>query len=61
MANQFHGVNWPCASFVPSGAGYAQVGNTFVCTTAGAIAGERFVSGDRYIAINYEYTYSHVW
>ncbi|GCB22646.1 ABC transporter CDR4 [Aspergillus awamori] len=59
IANEFHGREFPCSSFVPS---YADMnGSSFVCSTSGSIAGEKLVSGDRYIAVNFKYYYSHVW
>lgn len=59
IANEFHGRRFKCANiFPPVG---SQGGKTFVCNVAGAIAGEEFVSGDAFIAANYQYHYSHVW
>ncbi|KAI2824156.1 hypothetical protein CBS115989_975 [Aspergillus niger] len=57
LANEFHGRNFECASVIPS---YA-TGSSFICSTVGAVAGERFVSGDAYVEQNYQYYYSHVW
>ena len=37
------------------------MGNSFVCSVAGARAGQDFVNGDDFIAANYEYYYSNVW
>lgn len=61
LANEFHGVNFPCDQFVPSGPGYAQQGNNFICSTQGSVAGQTFVSGDAYLAEAYAYSWSHVW
>lgn len=59
VANEFHGREFSCASFVPP---YPDLqGDTFVCDTSGAVAGQQTVSGDAFIAENYEYYYSHVW
>lgn len=59
IANEFHGREFPCSSFVPS---YADLsGDAFSCSTAGSEAGSLTVSGDRYIQLNYSYSYSHVW
>ena len=59
VANEFHGREFPCSSFIPS---YADMnGSSFVCSTSGSTAGEKLVSGDRYIAVNFRYYYSHVW
>ncbi|RAR06150.1 abc multidrug transporter [Stemphylium lycopersici] len=61
LANEFHGVNFPCDSFIPSGPGYDLTGNNFICNTQGAVPGERFISGDRFIEVSYSYSWSHVW
>jgi ABC-type multidrug transport system ATPase subunit/ABC-type multidrug transport system permease subunit len=57
IANEFHGKNYPCTSVVPS---YG-TGTSFICSSIGAVAGERFVSGDAFIEQNYYYHYSHLW
>ncbi|KAL6703888.1 hypothetical protein ACN47E_009022 [Coniothyrium glycines] len=61
LANEFHGVDFPCDQFIPNGSGYTQTGNNFICNSQGAIVGETFVSGDRFIEIAYDYSWSHVW
>lgn len=59
VANEFHGRDFPCSTFIPS---YPNLsGDSFVCSTAGSIAGQRTVSGDTYIALQYNYTYAHEW
>lgn len=59
IANEFHGRDFTCSEFVPN---YPTLsGNSFVCSISGAKAGQRTISGDDYIAVNWEYTYSHVW
>ncbi|WPH02729.1 Hypothetical protein R9X50_00559700 [Acrodontium crateriforme] len=59
VANEFHGVDFTCSQFVPA---YADLsGDAFVCSQTGAIAGQRTVNGDTYIAVAYNYSYSHVW
>ncbi|RAK97174.1 uncharacterized protein BO80DRAFT_428515 [Aspergillus ibericus CBS 121593] len=59
IANEFHGRDFPCSSFIPS---YADMnGSSFICSTTGSTAGSKFVSGDQYIAVNFRYHYSHVW
>lgn len=59
MANEFHGRQFECANFVPA---YPDLtGTQFVCSVAGAVAGERTVSGDAFIAASYDYYYSNVW
>ncbi|KAL7954954.1 ABC-2 type transporter domain-containing protein [Trichoderma compactum] len=60
VANEFHGQDFACGSgFVPPYS--SAVGDSFICPVAGAIAGQTTVSGDAFIATNYEYYYSHVW
>jgi ABC-type multidrug transport system permease subunit len=61
VANEFHGVNFPCDQFIPSGPGYNTNGNSFICNTVGAVAGQTFVSGDDYLAEAYSYYWSHAW
>lgn len=59
MANEFHGRNFTCSAYVPQ---YPDMsGDQFVCSVAGAVQGERFVTGDAFIEASYEYKYSHVW
>ncbi|KAH9821366.1 ZEB2-regulated ABC transporter 1-like [Teratosphaeria destructans] len=59
IANQFHGRQFTCSAFVPA---YTPlVGNSYVCSATGAVAGEYTVSGDTYIMAAYQYTYAHVW
>ncbi|KAK6075343.1 ABC-2 type transporter [Seiridium cupressi] len=59
MANEFHGRNFVCSGIVPA---YSPlVGDSWICSTVGAVAGQDFVSGDAYIAASYQYYYSHVW
>lgn len=59
VANEFHGRRFTCSQFVP---GYPTLpGDSFICSTRGAVAGERTVSGDAFIAEQYGYYYSHVW
>jgi ATP-binding cassette subfamily G (WHITE) protein 2 (PDR) len=59
IANEFHGRQFTCSQFVPA---YPQLtGDSFICSTRGAVAGERTVSGDDFIASQYGYYYSHVW
>lgn len=57
VANEFHGRQFECASFVPP---YGE-GNSSVCASVGAARGQRFVQGDEYIANNYNYSHSHLW
>ncbi|KAJ5116193.1 hypothetical protein N7456_000541 [Penicillium angulare] len=59
IANEFHGRDFPCSSFIPS---YADLtGDNFACSSTGSVAGALTVNGDRYIYLNYRYSFSHVW
>ncbi|KAL6409296.1 ATPase [Ilyonectria robusta] len=59
VANEFHGQNFTCSAIVPP---YTPlIGDSWICASVGAVAGQRTVSGDAFIAQNYEYYYSNVW
>jgi ABC-type multidrug transport system ATPase subunit len=59
VANEFHNRNFTCSAIVPP---YSpNIGNSWVCNVAGSVPGEFTVSGDAFIATNYEYYYSNVW
>jgi ATP-binding cassette subfamily G (WHITE) protein 2 (PDR) len=59
IANEFHGRDFPCSAIVPA---YTPlVGDSWICSVAGAVAGQKTVSGDAFIAASYQYYYSHVW
>lgn len=60
IANEFHGREFACASFIPN---YTPLpaGDSWICDVVGAIPGRATVSGDDFIATNYQYYYSHVW
>ena len=59
VANEFHGRHFACSQFVPAYPGLT--GDSFTCSSKGAVAGQRTVSGDAFIAASYNYYYSHVW
>lgn len=61
VANEFHGLDYPCSARVPTGGAYPTEGPYFVCSTVGAIPGEVYVNGDRYIELSYQYYSSHRW
>ncbi|KAJ7126742.1 ABC-2 type transporter-domain-containing protein [Mycena epipterygia] len=62
MANEFHTLKATCSSLVPQGPGYENVSlSNQVCATVGAVAGQNFVDGNRFIALNYGYSYSRTW
>jgi ATP-binding cassette subfamily G (WHITE) protein 2 (PDR) len=37
------------------------LGNTFICSVNGAVAGQSTVSGDSYVEASFQYSYSHIW
>ncbi|KAI3275866.1 hypothetical protein CBS147309_3602 [Penicillium roqueforti] len=59
VSNEFHGRHFECVEYIPS-LSFEQ-GLSFTCSYVGSIAGERYVSGDAYIAGSYDYSYDHVW
>ncbi|KAL2833191.1 ABC-2 type transporter-domain-containing protein [Aspergillus pseudoustus] len=62
MANEFHGVEFPCAEIVPRGVGYEDLpSKSRVCATVGAIPGSTTVSGDRYLALTFHYYNRNKW
>ncbi|GME80130.1 unnamed protein product [Ambrosiozyma monospora] len=62
IANEFHGRKMACTTFVPSGPGYENVSlANQVCAMAGAVAGQDYVSGDRYINVKFNYHFSDTW
>ncbi|KAF5011460.1 hypothetical protein FDECE_2425 [Fusarium decemcellulare] len=59
ISNEFHGREFVCSAIVPS---YTPlIGDSWICSTVGAVAGRQTVSGDAFIETNYKYSYSHVW
>ncbi|CAG8974181.1 hypothetical protein HYALB_00011789 [Hymenoscyphus albidus] len=61
FVNELHGQRFVCSQLVPSGGQYIAQGNEFVCSIAGAVAGQATVLGDDYLMAAYEYSYSHIW
>lgn len=59
VANEFHNRQFTCSAIIPP---YTPlIGDSWICAISGAVAGQRTVSGDAFIATNYDYYYSHVW
>lgn len=57
MANEYHNRRFTCSVQYPTyGSGISSI-----CSVAGAVAGEDFVDGDRYIETAYEYSFAHMW
>ncbi|KAG4026890.1 hypothetical protein MFRU_035g00420 [Monilinia fructicola] len=61
FVNELHGKRFACSTLVPTGPGYVQSGNNFVCAVAGAAVGSNTVSGDDYLQAQFQYSYSHIW
>ncbi|KAL2867828.1 putative ABC multidrug transporter [Aspergillus lucknowensis] len=62
MVNEFHGREFPCASFVPSGPGYENVSRSEqVCSAVGAAPGSDVVLGTEFVRSSYGYLNSHRW
>jgi ATP-binding cassette subfamily G (WHITE) protein 2 (PDR) len=61
FVNELHGSLFDCSTLVPTGPGYTQTGNTFICSVAGAVVGQTTVSGDDYLNAQFQYSYSHIW
>ncbi|EXJ82897.1 ATPase [Capronia epimyces CBS 606.96] len=62
MINEFTHRKFPCANYVPTGAGYGDVGDfNKVCSTVGSKPGQSYVNGDDYLNSNYQYYTSHRW
>lgn len=61
VANEFHGVDYPCSLYIPSGPGYPTLGDSVICLVKGAVAGQDFVNGDTYIRLSFDYRNEHKW
>ncbi|CCH60686.1 hypothetical protein TBLA_0D01780 [Henningerozyma blattae CBS 6284] len=62
MVNEFHNRKFPCAQYIPNGPEYANsTGTTRVCNAVGAIPGEDYVDGDRFLKESYDYLHVHKW
>lgn len=59
LVNEVHSRRFPCADLIPP-LPY-QSGSSFICSVAGAVAGETDVSGDAWVQSSYQYSYSHIW
>jgi ATP-binding cassette subfamily G (WHITE) protein 2 (PDR) len=62
MANEFHGRNFPCTQFIPSGGSYNSVDPIHrVCAVIGSVAGQTSVSGTEYLKLTFEYEFKNRW
>ncbi|KAK9453376.1 P-loop containing nucleoside triphosphate hydrolase protein [Dipodascopsis uninucleata] len=62
IGSELHGRIMECASLVPSGPGYDSVSIAHkICSVAGSIAGQAYVSGDAYMKAYWNFEWHHVW
>lgn len=62
MINEFSGRQFICSAFAPAGPGYQNVPlSSKICPQKGAVAGQRYVSGEAFINTSYEYYSPHLW
>ncbi|KAH8590156.1 putative ABC transporter CDR4 [Bisporella sp. PMI_857] len=61
FVNELHGQEYICSQLVPTGPGYVNAGNNFICAVTGAVAGRTTVLGDDYLQSQFKYSYSHIW
>ncbi|CAM9010933.1 unnamed protein product [Wickerhamomyces anomalus] len=63
LADEFHGRKMDCGgTLVPSGDGYEDVDSANqVCAFTGSETGQSWVSGDRYLEIQFNFKYSNLW
>ncbi|PYH93948.1 hypothetical protein BO71DRAFT_484181 [Aspergillus ellipticus CBS 707.79] len=62
MINEFSERRFPCAQYVPSGSGYENAPlSSKICSQNGAVAGQDYIDGDRFLNISYQYYRSHLW
>lgn len=63
LSTEFHGREMPCDSsrLTPSGPGYSSNTANTVCAFTGSVKDQSWVSGDRYVELAFEYSFSHVW
>lgn len=62
MVNEFHGREFGCSIYIPSGPGYENVTpDQQSCSVKGAVTGRSTVNGGNYISTTYEYEHGHLW
>ncbi|GAA5951529.1 hypothetical protein JCM21900_001592 [Sporobolomyces salmonicolor] len=64
LANEFHDLTLTCApsDIVPSGPSYTHIPPEYqTCALPGSSPGSLSVSGDRYLALSYDFHYSRIW
>ncbi|CAG7977867.1 unnamed protein product [Penicillium nalgiovense] len=62
ITNEFHGREFPCTEFVPSGLGYENIPPfQQTCTAHGSVAGSSTVSGTAFYQSSYSYSHGNRW
>ncbi|KAK5675209.1 Multidrug resistance protein [Elasticomyces elasticus] len=62
MINEFHGREFNCSSYAPSGPSYQNIlASQQACIEKGSVPGESTVSGTAYIATVFSFEHSHKW
>ncbi|KAF2257929.1 putative ABC multidrug transporter [Lojkania enalia] len=62
MVNEFHGRDFPCTSFVPSGPSYNNIRpNQRASAVQGSIPGSDIVSGEAFVRTAYQHEWSNIW
>lgn len=59
MINEFHERNFSCSSYIPDYDNSSA--DNIACNAVGAVPGQSFVNGSRYISSAYNYDHSHKW
>lgn len=62
VVNEFHGREFPCVTYIPSGPSYDSVApDQRACAVQGSVPGSSVVNGTNYAKIAYQYDNSHKW
>jgi ATP-binding cassette, subfamily G (WHITE), member 2, SNQ2 len=62
MVNEFRTLRGSCSSLIPRGPGYENITlENQVCAAVGAVQGQDFVDGERFVELSYGYFYSNLW
>jgi ATP-binding cassette subfamily G (WHITE) protein 2 (PDR) len=62
MVNEFHGRQFNCSAFVPSGPFYENIAaNQRACAVQGSQPGAEFVSGTAFVETAFQYQYGNRW
>ncbi len=61
LVNELHGQRFLCNVIVPAYPGLTPGSNNFVCAVPGAVPGQDYVDGDRFLESAYQYSFGHLW